>query len=88
MSTKDPNAMSLTMLDALAFAKEHGGTLHRYPGGFWLQDNLPGGSYPGHVKHYGTQTVEALVKRGAMRYTRWQQHRGGAGQFPIEATLT
>lgn len=54
----------------------NGGNITRYPGGFWYPD--------GNGKtSYGTTTVEALVKRGALEYCEWKESH--ARKFPIKA---
>lgn len=72
--------ISKTMRIAIELAKEHGGKLTRYPGGFW------GGPDWNGERHVGTTTIEALVKRGMMTYTNYQTGRDRR-PFPIEATL-
>jgi len=69
------------MQGALAHACNHGAKLVRFPGGFWAREGwtLHSGIY------YGTTTVQALVDRGRMKYTKWQE--GKHGRFPIEATV-
>lgn len=75
------NELSRTMQDAVAYAIEHGGKLKRFPGGFWCGGDLAARSWP----WFGTATVEALVKRGAMAYTDWIV--GTRTRFPVEATV-
>ena len=76
------------MARALAGALEHGGTLERLPGGFW--------TYPGvrllDLDHSGfpewyvnASTVEALIKRGDLIYTKWRQ--SGGVRLPIAAAV-
>ena len=76
-----PKPLSLTMQSALAHACNHGAKLIRFPGGFWAAE--------GWVLHqgrwFGTSTVEALVARGRMEYTKWQA--GKRGRFPVEASV-
>lgn len=68
------------MIACVEFIRKYG-AIERIPGGFWVQ---PGTSatYPS----FGTTTVEALVKRGAAKYTDWKENRNG--RFPIKAELT
>lgn len=77
--------VSNTMTQAIAYAKMHGGKLTRYPGGFWTHE----GAYANntHPVTFGTSTVAALVMRGVMRYSRFQESTRGFGRFPIEAEL-
>lgn len=83
-----PGALSPTMLDALKQAAAHDGKLERRPGGYWV---YPGVALSGsrYVWWAGTTTVHALVTRGAMAYTKWQQRNRskGGGDFPVEATI-
>lgn len=74
-------ALSETMLAAVTHAKTQGGCLVRYPGGYWCRDGLMDHAYP----WWGTPTVEALVKRGVMEYTEWQEKPHS--RFPIRATV-
>jgi hypothetical protein len=74
------------MEKAVEFAKQHDDKLVRYPGGFWMQAGLTAADDAWmNRKWFGTSTVEALVKKGAMVYTQWQG--GRHGQFPVEAAL-
>ena len=74
--------LSPEMAKALEAAKDAGGKLRRFPGGFWYPSDKAQGEW------FGTTTVEALVKRGAMTYSRWQQrHWPNLKPFPIEATV-
>ncbi len=75
------SALSPSMAGALTHALNHGAKLIRFPGGFWAAENwkLHSGVY------WGTSTVEALVTRGRMAYTKWQD--GKHGKFPVEATV-
>lgn len=74
-------ALTGPMADAVTFAKANGNKLIRYPGGFWCAEGT-------REPYVGTSTVAALVRRGVMKYTKYQPHSGGgAGEFPIEATL-
>lgn len=58
--------------------KLSGGTITRYPGGFWRPD---GEGKPS----FGTTTIEALVKRGRLEYSEWKESHGR--KFPIKASL-
>lgn len=91
MSHKDPDIakaklkVSPTMQAAYEYAMANGGVLVRFPGGYhqpveWKIDTLERVS-----EAWGTSTIEALVKRGYARYTKWQD--GRRGPFPIEATM-
>ncbi len=73
--------LTQTMCATIALAREHDGKLYRFPGGFWYasKTELYG------RKHFGTPTIEALVKRGLAEYTEWKE--GARGKFPIEMTL-
>ena len=84
---------SPTMRAAIDLALEHGNgipadaVLIRFPGGFW--------SYRGWRLHegkwFGATTIEALVKRGAGEYTKWQlrkRPRPGSICFPTEVRIT
>jgi len=80
---------SETMRAAIDHALRYSGgfrndaVLVRFPGGFW--------SHRGWVQYegpsWGTTTIEAIVKRGAGEYIKWQDRRSG-GKFPIEVRIT
>lgn len=74
-------ALTPTMEKAAEFARQHGGKLHRHPGGFWA-----GADYKQHGTSFGTSTVDGMVKRGAAEYTDWKEGRNG--RFPVEMTLS
>jgi len=76
--------LSEEMQRAVAFAKEHGGKLHRHQGGFWSHPEFK----QWQDKWFGTSTVEALVKRGAGTYTAHKERGGDRGSFPVEFTVT
>ena len=78
--------LSVTMQKALDFANQHGGKLVRYPGGFWMQEGFKTDNHTWmNRRWFGTSTVQALVARQEMWYSRWQTGRNG--EFPIEATV-
>ena len=73
--------LSPTMQAAVEAAKQGGAVLKRYPGGYWAGLGWTDGD-----PYFGTTTVDALVARGAARYSDWKEGRNG--RFPIEITLT
>jgi hypothetical protein len=75
-------ALSTNMQLALECARAGGGSLHRWPGGYWYNHKPP---LHAMATSYGTTTVHALVERGAMIYTKMQA--GRSGPFPIEASI-
>lgn len=86
MNTK----LSTTMQKAVRYAKEHGGKLIRYPGGYWAKEGWKGP----HEYSFGASTIEALAGRGIVEYTKWQKRKNWSpaftdhqGEFPIEATI-
>lgn len=74
-------ALSPTMERAVIFIRQHKNMIHRFPGGYWAQEN-----WKHDGPHFGTTTIEALVWRGVLYYTAFQSHK--TGQFPIRAELT
>lgn len=72
------DTLSKTMLDAVTFTRKHGG-IERYPGGFWQEPGLPMRA----AKYYGTQTIDALVRRNLLKYTKWKDGRNSS--FPVKA---
>ena len=73
--------LSSTMEDAVSIAKENGGKLSRYPGGFWCRPGLKSYERP----WFGTTTIQALVSRGVFTYSQW--FNGTHSRFPVEVTL-
>lgn len=72
------NDLSPTMNHAVVLAMRNNGKITRFPGGFWIASDK--WSQP----QFGTPTIQALVSRGVMKYTQWQE---GKSRFPIEATV-
>lgn len=78
--------ISEAMAAALMLAREHGGKLIRLPGGYWTFEGCPwSGSAP--TQHFGTTTIEGLVRRGHMTYTQWRRKTKKPGEFPIEVEV-
>jgi hypothetical protein len=77
-------ALSPTMQTLVAYMRTHGGKIHRHPGGYW--SHAEWNQYSGGIT-FGTNSVEAIVSRGAATYTEWQESKRGGGRFPIVATL-
>lgn len=78
--------LSPTMQRAVDYAAKHGGVLARFPGGFWRESTWSQWSTAqAYHHHFGTPTIEALVKRGAAEYTEWQEGRNG--RFPVKVAL-
>lgn len=76
--------LSPTMTDMLEEIAAHGGIVERRPGGYWT---WPGCASSGGVPitYWGTTTVQALVDRGRLSYSKHQQSR--QGEFPVEAKI-
>ncbi len=72
------NGLTATMNACLDHTREHGGTLTRYPGGFW---RVAGIGEP----WFGTTTIEALTKRGFLVYTEWAGE--APRKFPVAAVI-
>lgn len=79
------DTLSFVMQTAVKFARlQSGGKLYRHPGGFWSHQDFR--KHPNiHYAHWGTPTIEALVRRGVAKYTASQNGRNG--EFPTEATI-
>jgi hypothetical protein len=75
------DGLSATMRAAVSVAKENGGKLTRYPGGFWCRPGLATHGHP----WFGTTTIQALVSRGVCVYSQW--FNGTRARFPVEVTL-
>lgn len=77
--------MTKTMQDALAYAKQNGGKLCRYPGGFWMREGLQGtaverGTLQDEV-WFSSQTIQGLLKRKAVSAVQFRQN--ASGEFPV-----
>jgi hypothetical protein len=86
-------ALSATMVACIDMAREAGGELVRYQGGFWAprgahplaQDPAKFGSGRGLPTYHSTPTVHAIVTRGFAKYS---EHREGRhSTFPIAIRL-
>jgi hypothetical protein len=77
----DKLELSEKMQEAMLYAMDNGGKVCRYRGGFWAMENWCKGQHP----WFGTSTVKALVSRGLMSYTEWQEGRNG--RFPVAAVV-
>ena len=75
----DRRVLSPEMKRCLEFVRKEGGSIYRFPGGYWAQENWRdvGG------RSFGTTTVEALISRGLLVYSAWNESK----RFPIQATL-
>lgn len=78
---KDAVDLSDRMKVAIAWAKEHGNTFWRHPGGFWGSEKF----YEHYGVWFGTSTIRALTERGVAEYSEWKEGRDG--RFPIQAKL-
>jgi RimJ/RimL family protein N-acetyltransferase len=74
---KLPPDLSVEMKQVIDFMRLHGGKIHRH-GGYWWRERLDG-------MGFGTSTINALERRGCIRYTEYKRGRGG--EFPILAEL-
>lgn len=68
-----------TMQACLDFAVAQGGTIKRYPGGFWGQNGMNT-----QQPWFGTTTIQALVSRGKLQYSEWSK---GEHRFPVAASI-
>lgn len=73
--------ISKKMQQAMLYALVNDGKLYHHLGGFWAMENWRAGQHP----WFGTSTVDALVSRGLMSYTKWQE--GENERFPIAAIV-
>lgn len=81
--------VSATMTAAMALAHDGGGRLIRMRGGFWAK---PGTGWDGARpagEWHSTPTIQALVKRGLVEYSKWQKRTWAEPHdtFPIEVTI-
>lgn len=81
--------LSTVMQAAVDHARENGGKLCRYPGGFWMKPGLDWqaterGSLVDGV-WFGTTTVQALIQRKAAEVSKWNQN--ARGKFAVEITI-
>lgn len=77
--------LSPTMQQAAAYARQHGGSLERFPGGYWCEPGRSQWDAYRVTSTFSTKTIEALVARGVAEYTQWKDGRNG--RFPIKVTL-
>jgi hypothetical protein len=70
------------MRDAVEYARQHGGVLVRYPGGFWAKGGWRG---CGCGVWFGTTTVNALLERGVAEVVEWKE--GRSCRFPIKVKV-
>jgi hypothetical protein len=72
------------MCKTLAVAREHGGELIRLPGGFWTWRGCEwSGSGPAWFAN--ASTINALIDRGRLIVSEWQEGRNH--QFPVSVRL-
>lgn len=71
--------LSKTMKAAMAAARDNGGIIRRFPGGFWGHNGMDR-----QRPWFGTTTIQALVSRGFLEYSEWHE---GTSRFPIAAAL-
>jgi hypothetical protein len=83
--------LSAVMQTAVNTAKQHGGELELWRGGFWTYPGCPsthavsdfdGKPQPVPSWYVGTTTIHALLRRGAIEFTE-RTERG----FPIRAKI-
>lgn len=78
--------VSPTMQGALDAAREHGGRLVRWPGGFWTYPDCPtrgGGSWDTDYPTWSVAagTIKSLLARGLVREVDWREARGFNGPY-------
>ena len=73
-----------TMRQAVDHARQHGGILERFPGGYWSEPGRTQWNLGGAVT-FGTSTIAGLVARGVAEYTEWKE--GRSGNFPVKVRL-
>jgi hypothetical protein len=82
--------ISATMAIALAEVHEHG-RLVRYQGGYWATDMAPRDHNGIPIDHFGTSTINGLIKRGRLVVTEWKKgsrpRYGRLDEFPIAVKL-
>lgn len=82
MITKN-TALSPEMHRCLDFVRRQGGAIHLNPlSGLWMAKEWRSGT----GEAFRSSTVEALVARSVLAYSKWQDGRRG-DPFPIEASL-
>ncbi len=86
MSAKTKLPFSATMAAAMLEIKDRGGRIVRHQGGYWTEIGAKMQAQGSPFDWYlSTPTVEALVKRGTLKYT--EEREGRHGKFPIAAEL-
>lgn len=78
------NHLTRKMIDCLFHLRTSGGSLVRFPNGYWARKGWSAWQGP----CFGTSTIEALVRRGVCAYTLWKEAgRVGGAKFPIEVSV-
>jgi hypothetical protein len=79
--------LSFTMQETLDKISAGGGVVERVAGGFWILPGTMKWNGPSPAPWYaGASTIQALVARGRLHYTKRQE--GRKGTFPVEAAMT
>jgi hypothetical protein len=80
--------LSATMVACIDMARDAGGELVRYQGGYWAPRGVchPTRSTGTDCGWHNSSTVQAIVSRGHAKYT--EHRRGRSGEFPIAMRLT
>lgn len=76
------NKLTKKMIEVLFHLRSSGGSLVRFPGGYWARKGWSAWQGP----CYGTTSIEGLVRRGLVVYTLWKDGSNGI-KFPIEVSL-
>jgi hypothetical protein len=81
-TTRAPSGIPLSepQKRALEFMLANGGKIHRHPGGFWSD-----ATFRSYGRSFAACVINALERRGRIRFTEWKQ--GRSGHFPIAAEL-
>jgi hypothetical protein len=85
MTSPSKSEPTIPMSNALALARHHGGRLVRYVGGYWSFENAPKTWRGNPVEYAGSNTIDALVRRGRLEYTEWKE--GRKFRFPIAVKI-
>jgi hypothetical protein len=77
--------LTATMVACIDDARDAGGELIRYQGGYWAPRGA-GHPLTTRTPYFGTPTIHAIVTRGYAEYSEHQDRRAG-GTFPIAIRL-
>lgn len=83
-----PTKLSPVQEQCLAAAKQHGGTLVYYKGGFWSATNVvmkPCADFMAPEWHFGTVVIRALIRKEYLEVV--EEKEGRKGPYPVKVRV-